>query len=175
MKANLMSRHATLAPLVALAVLAGCSERRVVPSPAPAPEPEPTVVPPQPRIDWRQAPITPGTWTWGMQGTRSVARFADGLLTLSCDTTARTVTLSRAGIGRGDVPMTILTQHTTRPLTATADMGPPPTISVRFAASDRLLDAMAFSRGRFAVETAGLPTVYAPSWPEVSRVIEDCR
>jgi hypothetical protein len=25
------------------------------------------------------------------------------------------------------------------------------------------------------VEVAGLPPVYAPSWPEVSRVIEDCR
>jgi hypothetical protein len=34
---------------------------------------------------------------------------------------------------------------------------------------------MAFSRGRFAIETAGLPTLYVPSWPEVSRVVEDCR
>ncbi|MDG2003332.1 MAG: hypothetical protein P8J20_08375 [Novosphingobium sp.] len=48
-------------------------------------------------------------------------------------------------------------------------------IAVTLPASDPLLDAMAFSRGRFAVETAGLPTLYVPSWPEVSRVIEDCR
>ena len=42
-------------------------------------------------------------------------------------------------------------------------------------ARDPLLDAMAFSKGRFAVEVAGLPTLYLPSWIEVSRVIEDCR
>jgi hypothetical protein len=40
---------------------------------------------------------------------------------------------------------------------------------------DPLLDAMAFSKGRFAIETPGLPTLYIPSWPEVTRVIEDCR
>jgi hypothetical protein len=40
---------------------------------------------------------------------------------------------------------------------------------------DPVLDAMAFSRGRFALEAAGEPTLYLPSWPELSRVIEDCR
>jgi hypothetical protein len=34
---------------------------------------------------------------------------------------------------------------------------------------------MAYSRGRFAVEINGLPTLYLPSWAEVGRVIEDCR
>jgi len=34
---------------------------------------------------------------------------------------------------------------------------------------------MAFSRGRFALETAGQETLYLPSWPEISRVVEDCR
>jgi len=53
--------------------------------------------------------------------------------------------------------------------------GPPAALAVSLAARDPLLDAMAFSRGRFAVETAGLPTLYVPSWTEVSRVIEDCR
>ena len=42
-------------------------------------------------------------------------------------------------------------------------------------ARDPLLDAMAFSKGRFALEVAGLPTLYVPSYPEVTRVIEDCR
>jgi len=43
------------------------------------------------------------------------------------------------------------------------------------SARDPLLDAIAFSRGRFALEAAGLETLYLPAWPELSRVIEDCR
>jgi hypothetical protein len=34
---------------------------------------------------------------------------------------------------------------------------------------------MAYSRGRFMVETAGLPALYLPSWPEVTRVVDDCQ
>jgi hypothetical protein len=49
------------------------------------------------------------------------------------------------------------------------------TMSITLSASQRLLDAMAFSRGRFRVEVAGLPQVLLPSWSEVGRVVEDCR
>lgn len=94
---------------------------------------------------------------------------------MTCDRTRRTVTLLRRGKASGRVAMTIQTSKTTRPVTGSARAGPPPVIAVTLPASDPLLDAMAFSRGRFAVETAGLPTLYVPSWPEVSRVIEDCR
>jgi hypothetical protein len=48
-------------------------------------------------------------------------------------------------------------------------------LSAAIAAGDPLLDAMALSKGKFAVETAGLPPLFLPSWAEVSRVIEDCR
>jgi hypothetical protein len=48
-------------------------------------------------------------------------------------------------------------------------------VTAWIAPRDPLLDAMAFSRGRFRVEVAKLPPLYLPSWPEVSRVIEDCR
>mgnify|MGYP006891167444 CR=1 FL=1 len=41
-------------------------------------------------------------------------------------------------------------------------------------ATDPLLDAMALTKGRFAVEV-GAAKLYLPSWAEVSRVIEDCR
>lgn len=53
--------------------------------------------------------------------------------------------------------------------------GPLPTIVARIPARDPLLDAMAFSRGRFAVEVSALPTLYVPAYPEVTRAIEDCR
>ena len=43
------------------------------------------------------------------------------------------------------------------------------------APDDPLLDAMAITKGRFAVAAPGEPTLYLPAWAEVSRVIEDCR
>jgi hypothetical protein len=110
-----------------------------------------------------------------MEGTRSVARFGGDALVLSCDRAAGMVSLVRPGTATGDVAVTLITASTTRTLNAEAVAGPPPMIALALPARDPVLDAMAFSRGRFAVETAGLPTLYVPSWPEVSRVIEDCR
>lgn len=110
-----------------------------------------------------------------MEGSRSVARFGNDALILSCNREAAAVTLIRSGAGEGQVPMTIQTSTSSRTDSATTEPGPPPMIALTLQARDSLLDAMAFSRGRFAVETAGLPTLYVPSWPEISRVIEDCR
>jgi len=42
-------------------------------------------------------------------------------------------------------------------------------------AYDGLLDAMSFSRGRIAVTVSGTPMLVVPAWPEVARVVEDCR
>lgn len=181
MKAN----HGLRIPLVVAAaaslVLASCSERRVEPSPAPTPTSRPLPPPPRPQFrgDWRDAPITPGDWRWSTEGSQSVARFANGLLVLRCDPASRTVAFQRAGAARtpmaATVPIILLTSNGNRQLSATPQDGPPPVLSASFAGRDSALDAIAFSRGRFAVETAGLPTLYVPSWPEISRVIEDCR
>lgn len=165
-----------LAAILTMLLSGSCAQQRVVPPPAPAPAPKPAPKPiPQPQADWRDMPITPGDWRWSMEGRQSVARFAGDTLVLRCDLSNRTVTLSRAGSAASDVPMTVTTQSTSRPLLGTPQQGSPPSIAVAFSAGDPLLDAMAFSRGRFALETAGMPTLYVPSWPEVSRVIEDCR
>lgn len=110
-----------------------------------------------------------------MEGSLSVARFGGNVLVLSCDRSAGMVTLMRPGSAQGQVPMTVITSNMTRPITGMAVATNPPVIAATLTARDGLLDAMAFSRGRFAVETQGLPTLYVPSWPEVSRVIEDCR
>ncbi len=186
MKANRVAPLAQTALAASLLLFtASCSGRReAVPAPLPSPAPRPappSPPPPQPpqAIDWRDMPQTPGTWRWSMEGSRSVARFggpdAAGALVLSCNREAGAVTLIRPGVGEGQVPMTILTSTGNRTLSAEAVAGPPPAIALTLAARDSLLDAMAFSRGRFAVETTGLPTLYLPSWAEVSRVVEDCR
>jgi len=171
----------SLALIVSLAMTASCAEQRVEAPPEPSvpealpPSPAPPELLPTPEIDWHQAELSPGFWQWSMEAGQSVARFANGQLVLRCDRSNATIALIRAGTGTGEVPMTVLTSSEIRPLVGSAAPGPPPTVSVSLPASDPLLDAMAFSRGRFAVEVAGLPTLYVPSWAEVSRVIEDCR
>lgn len=120
-------------------------------------------------------PITPGDWVWSVEAGRSIARFAGGALALRCDRASGTVTLLRAGLAESPVPLTVTTTSIARDLAATPQAGPPGALAVALPARDSLLDAMAFSRGRFMVEAAGLPALYVPSWPEVSRVVEDCR
>ena len=67
------------------------------------------------------------------------------------------------------------TETTDRTLAATPAARELQSLTATLAANDPLLDAMAVTRGRFAVETPGLSTLYLPPWAEVSRVIEDCR
>ena len=48
-------------------------------------------------------------------------------------------------------------------------------ITAQLASTDTLLDALAFSRGRIGVGVSGTPPLVAPAWPEIARVVEDCR
>lgn len=170
--------------VTAAGLLSACAVPRVIP---PAPVPPVVVRPPPapapPPANWRDMPITPGGWSWQLEGTRSVARFGlpgvASLVTLSCDRAAGQVLLARTGTGAeipGEhIPMAITTTTGTRPLTSEPAVSQPGVVTTALRAADPILDAMAFSRGRFALDTAGLPLLALPSWPEVSRVIEDCR
>lgn len=132
-----------------------------------------------PPADWRDAEQTPGIWNWALVSGRSTASFglpgAAPLVSLSCDRTSGRVLLARAGAAPTPVPLTVVTASTRRPLLSEANGSPAGWLIVPFPVGDPILDAMAFSRGRFALEAAGLETLYLPAWPEISRVIEDCR
>jgi hypothetical protein len=120
------------------------------------------------------APLTPGDWRYAA-GTATFAG-PDGaaLLTLRC--TGGGITLERAGVGSGFAPTLIVrSEFMSRALSPTATPGATGSTAASLPALDPLLDAIAFSKGRFAVESAGLPTLYVPPFPEVTRVIEDCR
>jgi hypothetical protein len=95
-------------------------------------------------------------------------------LTLRCDRQAQRLILSRAADGMA--PATSMTVRTTS-LTRALPIQPAATgaFSSSLAPRDPLLDAMAFSRGRFLIETAGAPYLAVPAWAEVARVTEDCR
>ncbi len=169
--------------LLALTLLGGCvAERKVAPTPAPSPVVRPVAPPPQmvpPRIGWRDMPLTPGDWSHSAGTAGSVAAFgspgAEPLLTLRCDRATSVVVLSRAGAASGQVPLSVVTTNGSRAFTATAQEGALPSLAVSLTPRDPHLDAIAFSRGRWAVEVPGLPALTLPAWPEVARVIEDCR
>ena len=160
-------------------VVGGCAPTRPRPNVAYAPRPAPPVVPapvPQP-ADWRDLPATPGAWTYVADARGSLALFgpagADALAVLRCDRANRRLFLSRAGAATG--PFTVRTSSATRQLVTGATGGDPPYVAAVLPATDPLLDAMAFSRGRFALEQPGAPPLALPAWAEVGRVVEDCR
>lgn len=105
--------------------------------------------------------IAPGQWTHVATSSGSEARYG-AYLSIRCDRPSRTVTIMRPGLA--PQPLAIATSSLSRTI---------PT-GGRLAATDPLLDAIAFSRGRFLV-TGGGATLAIPSWPEAARSIEDCR
>ncbi len=144
------------------------------PTPAPAPEPLPA---PTPVADWQDWPWTPGAWrhvrdaagpraTYGVTGQTPAVE-------LRCDRAARALLLARPGSVA--TPFTIRTSAMTRSVATQRAAGAVPQVVARFALDDRLLDAMAFTRGRFTVEQPGATPLVLPPWAEVGRVIEDCR
>jgi hypothetical protein len=164
-----------IASLAAIAAMSACAPRREAP---PAPEPAPPVrqappprpsPPPPPAPGWEDAQLTPGGWTLRAQGEAAFGPAGgEALFTVRCDRAARRVTLTRQGSGNG--PLVVRTSTAARTLPVAA-----PALSAALSVGDPLLDAMVFSRGRFAVEAPGLPRLVIPAWPEPARVIEDCR
>ena len=172
-----------LLSLAGIAFLSACAAPRkpepvALPAPPP-PRPVATAIPATPPADWRDAALTPGTWTYEPGSGGSIARFGldagAPLASLICDRAAGRIALQRAGSAPGPLPLTITTSTATRAFTASPTAGELPQLGIAFGARDPVLDATAFSRGRFVIEVAGLPTLYLPAWPEVARVIEDCR
>ncbi|MFN4020114.1 MAG: hypothetical protein ACK4IC_06320 [Erythrobacter sp.] len=171
-------------PLLAAALaLSACASSTGMPAPAPAPAARPAAVPrpapvPQAPVsdNWMDIPATPGDWRYIPRGTGAEASFwspaGAPMARLSCSADTRTVVLSLPESGARQPLVTIRTETATRTLAAhSADRE----MTVSLAPTDPLLDAMALSKGRFAVESEGLPPLYLPSWAEVTRVIEDCR
>ncbi|SFP46845.1 hypothetical protein [Sphingomonas rubra] len=168
-----------LSVLLVLAAVTGCIPQRPAPPPTVAAPPVIVAAPPPapPAADWRDRPFTPGTWTYRQDARGSIALFGqagqDAAATLRCDRGARLLYLSRTGSVAA--PLTIRTTSTTRTAAVQPTGGTPPYVALALAARDPLLDAMAFSRGRFTLEQAGTRPLVLPAWAEIGRVIEDCR
>lgn len=151
----------------------------VVQAPAPTPTPTPTPVPvvQEPVFEnYLDAPQTAGDWTYRDQSNGGMALYsaADGspLFMLECDRVVPSIMLFRASGGEGTRAARIQTETTERALQM---QGVGSGHVVQIDPRDPILDAMAITKGRFAVGVEGERTLYLPAWVEVSRVIEDCR
>lgn len=177
-----LPRITGIAPLILVAALAACASPAPeaapppVATPSPRPNPAPVLAPPPaPAAEWDLQPATPGTWRHRLAGRDSIAEFVgtDGRMRFQLACTAdKDVELAVIGSVGDARSMTVRTRTLERTVTASAMES---SVISRLSGRDPLLAAMAYSRGRFAVETAGLPALYLPSWPEVTRVVDDCQ
>ncbi len=144
---------------------------------APAP-----IVAATPSTHWMDASDTPGAWRYQDFGPGAGKRslFSDPgdtfYFSLDCVTYPNGPEILFARTGRPakpDLVMVIRTETMQRALAARRSGAEITAVAV--PANDPLLDAMALSKGRFAVEVEGEATLILPSHAEVSRVIEDCR
>lgn len=153
------------------------------PSPAPAPGPAPVqppaapASPAQPKGDWIDWPIEPGTWAYRTDARGSLALFGvaggDAIITLRCDKARARIYLSVAGSAARAI--TVRTSSTLKTFPVMQSSATPPYVAAEIMPGDAILDAMAFSRGRFAIEVEGGRAMAVPNWGEVARIVEDCR
>jgi hypothetical protein len=185
MKPNIFPSSLALAASLAAASCAPASSDS-----APVSTPTPTPVQTSPRTtqqpvvqevryaNYLDAPQTPGAWEYAQFDFGSQALYRSDPLNsfaFSCNRSAGQINFIRFVSGGAQRVMRIQTETTQRSLTAASTTASQNSVTARVSANDSLLDAMAITKGRFAVETEGLPTLYIPAWAEVSRVIEDCR
>ncbi len=125
------------------------------------------------------APSTPGSWRYESSASGPLAVFIGsqgrGDFVLSCDPAGGPIRFWRAGASPAPRIMSIRTETATRSFQVVQAEDTNPYLTTSISGSDPLLDAMALSKGRFAVEVEGQTPLYLPAWAEVSRVIEDCR
>jgi hypothetical protein len=172
-------------PLIALAACVPPAPEPTpapVPTPTPAPAPTPTPTPPPPPFagNWIDAPQTPGDWFYAAVPPYTYAAFGptatQPIAAIRCDRASGLVSIGRTSAAIASQPMTIRTETVARTFAAVPRQGSVETLlAIDLPARDPLLDAIAFSRGRFMLEVAGEAPLYLPAWPEISRVIDDCR
>jgi hypothetical protein len=123
------------------------------------------------------SPVSQGSWGYRAVPGGSEATFVDttgtARMAVACGRVTRLVTLSRISAAPAS-SFSLWTSSATRNLGATFDQRSGRVIA-QVTANDPLLDAIAFSRGRFALSMPGFPALVLPAGPEIAHVVEDCR
>jgi hypothetical protein len=127
--------------------------------------------------DYSTAVPRPGSWGYAPVAGGSSARFVDtsgtARLVIQCAMATRQVTIALTSAAPA-ATLSVWTTSLTRALPARFEPNAM-RVEAYVAATDPLIDAIAFSRGRIAVQMPGSDVVVAPAAPEAARVIEDCR
>jgi hypothetical protein len=125
-------------------------------------------------MHWMDAPLTPGSWSYEDRGNLTLAVFSGQAgFAMHCWRPRGEIRFVLGG--ETGAVATIRTETAARALPLQHSGAEIPTSATILDARDALLDAMALSKGRFAVEVNGTAPLILPSHAEVSRVIEDCR
>ncbi len=170
-------RFVTFPLIVALGLVSGCVQPARAPQIVPAQRPTvatpaPTSVLPEPA----DPPVLPGIWTYETDARGSRALFglanADAVLVIRCDRAGNRIFVSIPG--NDPATMMLRAATTSKGFTALPTGTTPVYLTAEIGPTDSILDALAFSRGRFTI-AVGARDIVVPAWPEFSRVIEDCR
>ena len=122
------------------------------------------------------APIA-GNWSYARLADGSEAVFSNisnyPQLWVHCTRVTRHVSIARPAAGAA-AAINVWTSSATRNV---ASGFTPATgrLTIDLGNYDPLLDAIATSRGRIGFAIGSGPALVVPAWPEVARVIEDCR
>ena len=132
---------------------------------------------PAPTFDYSIANAVGGTWTYSQSAGGSSATFATTpglpLLTLTCNRPLRRVAIARTASA---IAPFLMVWSTSMNRNVPAGYNPATRLlTAELSAYDKLLDALAFSRGRIVVGPSNGTPLVVPAWPDIIRVIEDCR
>jgi hypothetical protein len=118
-----------------------------------------------------------GDWSYTATADGSEARFADATgnpqLIVHCTRATRHVSISKPASAAAP-SINVWTSSQTRSVPSSFN---PATgrLSFDLQPYDALLDAIATSRGRIGFSVGTQPALVVPPWPELARVVEDCR
>ena len=133
--------------------------------------------PAAPNTAYANATPIAGSWAYRAIAGGSEALFASAAaqpqLTIRCTRASRRVTIAKPATGAAPF-LFVWTSSSTRNIPASFKPATAELVA-ELAMMDPLLDAITFSRGRFAVSASGTPALVLPAWPELTRVVEDCR
>jgi hypothetical protein len=174
----MMLRSKALTILVPVSALTACVSAPPEPAPPQVVRPAPAPLPaPAPVANWVDRALAPGTWAWRTDTRGAIALYGpvgtEAALVVRCDRAAQRIYVSRPASGGTQMVLRATTGAQAYPARPTG--GTPSYIAAELGVRDPQLDAIAFSRGRFMVQLDGAADVIVPAWPELARVIEECR
>ena len=161
------------AACAALGALVACTTAPPPPPPPVASSPPPAAPPPPdlPPVSWQDRGLAPGDWRY-VDSPNSRASYGSGdtLFAIECTGDRRIRFVRPRAAAAATIAIRTTSGERALPASAGAEG-----VSATLAATDPLLDEIAFSRGRILVQVEGQTDLVLPTWPEPARVIEDCR